>query len=168
MSAPPLRSKLPWRAHSRIKGVSRSRFGLSERTIKESVRGRTAKKRPGGNPVAIGQNWPAAVNSGTGTAPLIPQQNQQTGGEGGIRTLGPPQRGQRFSRPPRSTAPAPLRLSGGRDLAYRCREHQANENADWHPIGTRALAIRAAHGRIDCLRGSRVGFGRTGARRRRE
>src|ERR1700758_2855629 len=31
-------------------------------------------------------------------------------GEGGIRTLGPPQEGQRFSRPPRSTAPAPLRL----------------------------------------------------------
>src|SRR3954466_7473903 len=34
---------------------------------------------------------------------------QAAGGEGGIRTLGPPQGGQRFSRPPRSTAPAPLR-----------------------------------------------------------
>src|SRR3954465_5580800 len=33
----------------------------------------------------------------------------RVGGEGGIRTLGPPQGGQRFSRPPRSTAPAPLR-----------------------------------------------------------
>jgi hypothetical protein len=31
------------------------------------------------------------------------------GGEGGIRTLGTPYGVQRFSRPPRSTAPAPLR-----------------------------------------------------------
>src|SRR5271154_400549 len=39
-----------------------------------------------------------------------------TGGEGGIRTLGPPQRGQRVSRPPRSTAPAPLQLNKINDL----------------------------------------------------
>src|SRR5689334_9925627 len=48
------------------------------------------------------------------------------GGEGGIRTLGPPQGGQRFSRPPRSTAPAPLHTSGARDLAQAAGEHQAN------------------------------------------
>ncbi len=35
----------------------------------------------------------------------------------------------RISRPPRSTAPAPLRLSGGRDLPRAAREHQANENS---------------------------------------
>ena len=33
------------------------------------------------------------------------------GGERGIRTLGPGYPGQRFSRPPRSTAPASLRYS---------------------------------------------------------
>src|SRR5271154_3337215 len=46
-----------------------------------------------------------------------------SGGEGGIRTLGPPQRGQRFSRPPRSTAPAPLRAAENKALAL----HQLGE-----------------------------------------
>jgi hypothetical protein len=35
-----------------------------------------------------------------------------SGGEGGIRTHGPPEGGQRFSRPSRSTTPAPLRTGG--------------------------------------------------------
>src|SRR5438552_13903456 len=48
------------------------------------------------------------------------------GGEGGIRTLGPPQRGQRFSRPPRSTAPAPLHPNGGEGLARGREEQQGN------------------------------------------
>jgi hypothetical protein len=52
--------------------------------------------------------------------------NNLAGGEGGIRTLGPPQGGQRFSRPPRSTAPAPLRANGRRRLARRLAEHQEN------------------------------------------
>src|SRR5216683_8136783 len=52
---------------------------------------------------------------------------RKTGGEGGIRTLGPPQGGQRFSRPPRSTAPAPLHPNGGEGLPRAAREHQANE-----------------------------------------
>ena len=48
------------------------------------------------------------------------------GGEGGIRTLGPPQGGQRFSRPPRSTAPAPLHPNGGEGLARGREEQQGN------------------------------------------
>src|SRR6266851_6853667 len=69
----------------------------------------------------------------------------RVGGEGGIRTLGPPQGGQRFSRPPRSTAPAPLHPNGGRDLPRGAREHQANENGNWHPIGTRPIAAGIWH-----------------------
>src|ERR1043166_7251948 len=65
------------------------------------------------------------------------------GGEGGIRTLGPPQGGQRFSRPPRSTAPAPLRLSGAEDLARSPEEQQANETAH-RSRSARAAAIRRA------------------------
>ena len=61
--------------------------------------------------------------------------NQAIGGEGGIRTLGPPQEGQRFSRPPRSTAPAPLRLSGGNDLARQSREQQENADATCTQVG---------------------------------
>ena len=52
-----------------------------------------------------------------------------SGGEGGIRTLGPPQEGQRFSRPPRSTAPAPLLANGGIDLARAPQEQQENESS---------------------------------------
>src|SRR3954465_9099150 len=55
-------------------------------------------------------------------------KNLANGGEGGIRTLGPPQRGQRFSRPPRSTAPAPLHPNGGKGLAQVVKEHQSNRN----------------------------------------
>ncbi len=61
---------------------------------------------------------------------------QLSGGEGGIRTLGPPQEGQRFSRPPRSTAPAPLQLSGGKELARSLEEQQENKIGNWHRIGT--------------------------------
>jgi hypothetical protein len=68
------------------------------------------------------------------------------GGEGGIRTLGPPQGGQRFSRPPRSTAPAPLRLSGGKDLARHRAEHQENQNGHWHRIGMGPLGLAVAKG----------------------
>jgi hypothetical protein len=49
-------------------------------------------------------------------------ERQAAGGEGGIRTLGPPQGGQRFSRPPRSTAPAPLQGNGDHELAARTGE----------------------------------------------
>ena len=59
-----------------------------------------------------------------------------SGGEGGIRTLGPPQRGQRFSRPPRSTAPAPLHPNGGDGLAQAGREQQGNNHAVHTPFGT--------------------------------
>src|SRR5947209_20586968 len=56
------------------------------------------------------RKWPAISNP-----ERLNQRSWQIrhlgGGEGGIRTLGPPQGGQRFSRPPRSTAPAPLRAA---------------------------------------------------------
>ena len=62
--------------------------------------------------------------------------SNETGGEGGIRTLGPPQGGQRFSRPPRSTAPAPLHANGGEELAQAAAEHQANAwHSRWHRLG---------------------------------
>src|SRR3981189_2493538 len=66
------------------------------------------------------------------------------GGEGGIRTLGPPQGGQRFSRPPRSTAPAPLRA-----LAYGAGmpPPRSEEGADTSRTATRPQLRRRACGR---------------------
>ena len=46
---------------------------------------------------------------------------------------------RRISRPPRSTAPAPLRMNGGRELARPLAEQQENRPGIWHSIGTRAL-----------------------------
>src|SRR5260370_24344125 len=66
------------------------------------------------------------------------------GGEGGIRTLGPPQGGQRFSRPPRSTAPAPLHPSGGKGLACRVEERQENGYMVWSQLGPKARGRMAA------------------------
>ena len=40
----------------------------------------------------------------------------------------------RFSRPPRSTAPAPLRLSGRGHLACDNVEQQGNEIENWHRV----------------------------------
>jgi hypothetical protein len=65
---------------------------------------------------------------------MIHRQYENCGGEGGIRTLGAPQRAQRFSRPPRSTAPAPLRKSGARDLAWSRSEQQPSQSK-LHPVG---------------------------------
>ena len=69
-----------------------------------------------------------------------------------IVTLGPAYEGQRFSRPPRSTAPAPLRKSGIDQLARSPREQQENETRNWHPTGTRAIKPRR---RVQQSRGSR-------------
>src|SRR3954465_14919114 len=61
----------------------------------------------------------------------------RVGGEGGIRTLGPPQGGQRFSRPPRSTAPAPLHPNGGKGLSWPRRRTKPE-------IGTRLAPVKGA------------------------
>src|SRR5215510_243753 len=63
--------------------------------------------------------------------PNKPSNQAISGGEGGIRTLGPPQEGQRFSRPPRSTAPAPLRSSGVNNLDLYRHKHQENSCRIW-------------------------------------
>src|SRR5205814_10536035 len=68
---------------------------------------------------------------------------QVTGGEGGIRTLGPPQEGQRFSRPPRSTAPAPLLADGGNGLAGRQRERKRTGAQHLHPTGPKTTLLNA-------------------------
>jgi hypothetical protein len=72
----------------------------------------------------------------------------QNGGEGGIRTLGPPQEGQRFSRPPRSTAPAPLPLSGCNELACSALEHQENRSGFWSQVGPKRPINRLRRGGI--------------------
>jgi hypothetical protein len=63
-------------------------------------------------------------------------QTAKGGGEGGIRTLGPPQGGQRFSRPPRSTAPAPLPSERGQGISTiplgTTREQTGSLAADWN------------------------------------
>jgi hypothetical protein len=84
------------------------------------------------------------------------------GGEGGIRTLGPPQEGQRFSRPPRSTAPAPLHPNGCKHLPRATAEHQPNENLTWHQLargGLRGGFGTRFHHRLDGARRRMVGRG---------
>jgi hypothetical protein len=56
--------------------------------------------------------------------------------------FGLPQRGQRFSRPPRSTAPAPLCMNGSRESTRPLAEQQENAPGNWHSIGTQSPSRR--------------------------
>src|SRR3954447_2223684 len=86
------------------------------------------------------------------------------GGEGGIRTLGPPQGGQRFSRPPRSTAPAPLPPNGGKGLAQASGEHQPNKSAAWTQSGPNRPFIGFALSSASSLASAAVLAGLSNAR----
>src|SRR6266478_4802903 len=86
-----------------------------------------------------------------------------SGGEGGIRTLGPPQEGQRFSRPPRSTAPAPLLANGGIDLARAPQEQQENASrgSDSETTPKQQIGVHLAPGaftRSACLAPAPIGL----------
>src|SRR5207249_2188018 len=88
-------------------------------------------------PVAIGGRRRQRTGSPDLARLKFPLKSQSLGGEGGIRTLGPPQGGQRFSRPPRSTAPAPLHPNGGKGLSWPRRRTKPE-------IGTRLAPVKGA------------------------
>lgn len=74
-----------------------------------------------------------AISIAVIVAPPAEEDEDIGGGEGGIRTLGPPQEGQRFSRPPRSTAPAPLRLSAVNPLNTAPARTAREQARSWRP-----------------------------------
>jgi hypothetical protein len=88
------------------------------------------------------------VESGTSkTGENTPHLAQRSGG-GGIRTHGPPCGGQRFSRPPRSTAPAPrLGPLSQRHAAAVCGRSRASpERSPRHCSPARRRGLTGNHG----------------------